>query len=78
MEVYLCGQMAERGHLYQLEKVLPVVLCHETEESQEGPAEGVVAGVAIVGVPPSLYALVALGAVPGSKKWGTVLEREEI
>ena len=67
MEVCLWGQTAEWGHLYQLEKVLPVVLRHQTEESQEGPAEGVKAGIAIVGVPPSLYAFVALGAVPGSK-----------
>lgn len=72
----LWDQMAEWGHLYQLKKVLPVILRHETEESQEGPAEGVVAGVAIVGVPSSLDAFVALGAVPGSKKGG-VLGREE-
>lgn len=68
---------AEWGYLYQLEKVLPVVLRHEPEESQESPAEGVIAGVAIVGVPPSLYAFVALRAVPGSKKGGAVLGREE-
>lgn len=74
----LWGQMAESGHLYQLEKVLPVILRHETEQSQEGPAEGVVAGVAIVGVPASLDAFVALGAVPGSKKRGeAVLGRQE-
>lgn len=53
--------------MYQLKEVLPIVLCHEAEESQEGPAEGVIAGVAIIGVPPSLYALVTLGAVPGDR-----------
>lgn len=52
------------GQPYQLEEVLPVVLCHEAEESQEGPAESVIAGVAIVGVPPRLDALVTLRAVP--------------
>lgn len=31
-----------------LVKVFPVVLSHESEKSQEGPAEGVEAGVAIV------------------------------
>ena len=53
--------------MYQLEEVLPIILCHEAEESQEGPAEGVLAGVAIVGVPPSLDTLVTLGAVPVDK-----------
>lgn len=55
------------GWLYQLEEVLPVVLCHEAEERQEGPAEGVIAGVAIVGVPPGFHALVTLGALPGDR-----------
>lgn len=58
------------GQLYQLEEVLPIVLCHEAEESQEGPAEGVVAGVAIVGVPPGLDALITLGAVPRDRTGG--------
>lgn len=31
-----------------LVKVFPVVLSHESEKSQEGPAEGVEAGVAVV------------------------------
>lgn len=64
------GNRAEEqggGQLYQLEEVLPIVLCHEAEESQEGPAEGVIAGVAVVGVPPSLHALVTLGAMPGER-----------
>lgn len=42
-------------------------MCHEAEERQKGPAEGVIAGVAIVGVPPSFNARVALGAVPGNR-----------
>jgi hypothetical protein len=50
--------------LYQLEEVLPIVLGNEAEESQEGPAEGIVAGVAIVGVPSSLDALITLRAMP--------------
>lgn len=48
----------------QLEQVLPVVLRHESEEGQEGPAEGVVAGVAVVGVSPSLYARESFWALP--------------
>lgn len=40
----------------QLKQVLPVILGHESEESQEGPTKRVIAGVAIVGVPPSLHA----------------------
>lgn len=42
-------------------------MCHEAEERQEGPAEGIIAGVAIVGVPPSFNALVTLGALPGDR-----------
>lgn len=49
---------------YQLEEVLPEVLRHEAEQRQESPAEGVVAGVAVVGVPPCLHALVSLRALP--------------
>lgn len=66
------GTLAQvgRGSAYQLEEVLPEVLCHEAEEGQEGPAEGVVAGVAIVGVPPSLHALVALRALPAGEQQG--------
>lgn len=47
----------------QLEKVLPVVLGHESEEGEEGPAKRVKAGVAIVGVPPSLHAQVSFWAI---------------
>lgn len=46
----------------QLEKVLPVVLGHESEEGEESPAERVKAGVAIVGVPPSLHTQVSFWA----------------
>lgn len=52
----------------QLEKVLPVVLGHESEEGEEGPAKGVKTGVAIVGVPPSLHARVSLWALPINKE----------
>lgn len=31
-----------------LVKVFPEILCHESEQGEEGPAEGVKAGVAIV------------------------------
>lgn len=48
----------------QLEKVLPVVLGHESEEGQEGPAKRVKTGVAKVWVPPSLHAGVSFRALP--------------
>lgn len=48
--------------LYQHVKIFPEVLCHETEESQEGPAEAIKAGVAVVWIPPSFHTRVALGA----------------
>lgn len=67
-----------RGPLYQLEEVLPIVLCHEAEESQEGPAEGVIAGVAIVGVPPGLDALVTLRAAPGDRMGAGFREKGEL
>lgn len=43
-------------NIYQLVKVLPVVLSHESKQRQESPAKGVKARVAIVGVPTSLHA----------------------
>lgn len=46
----------------QLKKILPVVLCHQTEESQEGPAKRVVVCVAIVGIVSSLKADVPIRA----------------
>lgn len=48
--------------LYQHVKIFPEVLCHEAEESQEGPAEAIKAGVAVVWIPPSFHTRVALGA----------------
>ena len=45
-------------------EVLPVVLCHEPEEGEEGPAEGVKTGVAIVWVPPRLQTVKAVRALP--------------
>lgn len=62
-------------HLYQHVKVFPEVLCHESEESQEGPAEAVKAGVAIVWIPPSFHACEALWAA--AERWGGDREREE-
>lgn len=43
---------------------LPAVLCHQAEQGQEGPAEGVEAGVAIVGVATRLQALEAIRTLP--------------
>lgn len=47
----------------QLEKVLPVVLGHKSEEGKEGPAKRVEAGVAKVRIPPSLHACVSFWAL---------------
>lgn len=40
---------------YQLIKILPVILSHESKQRQEGPAECVKARVAVIGVSPSLH-----------------------
>lgn len=53
--------------LYQHVEVFPKVLCHESEESQEGPAEAVKAGVSVVWIPPSFHACVTLRAA--AKGW---------
>ena len=55
---------------HQHVEVLPEVLCHEPEESQEGPAETVEAGVAVVWIPPSFHASVALWAAAGERGGG--------
>lgn len=44
----------------QVEQVLPEVLGHESEQSQKCPTEGVIAGVAIVWVPPGLQTAVSI------------------
>ena len=61
-----------------MEEVLPIVLGHEAEESQEGPAEGVIAGVAVVGVPPGLDALITLRAMPVDRMGTGVREKGEL
>lgn len=62
---------------YQHVKVFPEVLCHESEESQEGPAEAVKAGVAVVWIPPSFHTCVALrAAAEGWRKRERNRERE--
>lgn len=38
--------------LHLVEQFFPVVLGHESEESQKSPAEGIKTGVAIVWIPP--------------------------
>lgn len=53
--------------IYQHVKVFPEVLCHESEESQESPAEAVKAGVTVVWIPPSFHACVALWAA--AEEW---------
>lgn len=53
--------------LYQHVKILPEVLCHESEESEESPAEAVKAGVTVVGVPSSFHACKALWTTSKNK-----------
>lgn len=48
----------------QLEQVFPEVLCHEAEEGEEGPAEGVVVGVSVIRIPPRFYTHVSLRTQP--------------
>ena len=53
---------------YQHVEILPEVLGHESEEGEEGPAEAVEAGVAVVGVPARLHTGVALRATPSNTR----------
>ena len=62
------GFQRNRAVIYQHVKIFPVILRHEAEECQEGPSEAVKAGVAIVWIPPSLHACVALRAAPESSQ----------
>lgn len=52
--------------LYLLIKVFPVVLSHESEKSQEGPAEGVKAGVAVVWITASFDTYETLWTEPAN------------
>lgn len=49
-----------------LVKVFPVVLSHESEKSQEGPAKGVKAGVAVVGITASFDTYETLWTEPAN------------
>lgn len=49
----------KRPRPYQLVQVLPIVLRHKAEQSQESPAKTVKAGVPIVWIATSLHACVA-------------------
>jgi len=53
---------------YQLVQVLPKVLRHEAEESQESPAKTVKAGVVIIWIATSLHACVAFRTATEAKK----------
>lgn len=53
---------------YQHVQVLPKVLGHEAEESQESPAKTVKAGVAIIWIATSLHACVAFRTATEAKK----------
>lgn len=47
-----------------VKELFPVVLRHEPEEGQKGPAEGVKTGVAVVGIPPHFEAVKPIWALP--------------
>lgn len=62
-----------------LVKVLPVVLCHQSEQREEGPTKWVETGVAIVGIRSHSLANIPLWAPPAtntasvrSANWGWI------
>lgn len=60
-------ELSSLVHLYEtdlLVEVLPVVLSHQSEQRQEGPAERVKAGVAVIWVPARFDAPESLWAQP--------------
>lgn len=59
---------------YLVVEVLPVVLRHQAEQGQEGPAEGVEAGVAVVRVPSHLQTVEAVGTLPVRRTQGRGLK----
>lgn len=61
-----------RTPTYLLVEALPAVLRHQSEEGEEGPGEGVEAGVAVVRVLACLQAPVALGTCPVARHTDSV------
>lgn len=53
---------------YLLVKVFPVILSHQSEQREEGPAERVKAGVIVVWVESNFEASVPLWALPTTNK----------
>lgn len=51
-----------------VKQFLPVVLCHESEEGQKSPAEGIKTGVAIVWIPSYFQAVKSVGTLPAMDK----------
>lgn len=49
---------------YLVVQIFPVVLGHEAEQGQEGPAKGVEASVAVVGVPTRLQTFKPIWTLP--------------
>ena len=64
--------------IYQLIKVLPVVLSHESKQRQESPAKSVEACVAIVGVSTSLHTDVSFWTLAARERNGAGLSRAVI
>lgn len=56
------------GVIYLMIEVFPVVLCHKSEESQEGPAKSVKTCVAIVWVPTRFQTLKPIRALSALRK----------
>ena len=54
--------MKRECRAYQLIEVFPVVLGHQTECTQHGPAEVVKVGVAVVGITAVLFTLIVFWA----------------
>lgn len=68
MNFYFCEYRISATDL--LVEVFPVVLRHESEQREERPAEGVEAGVAVVGIASRFDTSEALWTEPvGAQRW---------
>lgn len=62
---------------YLLIEIFPIILCHESEQREEGPPKGVEAGVVIVGVLSHPDAREALGTLPATTRRPVTLRRKD-
>lgn len=63
---FILGYFMSAKFPHLLVKVLPVVLCHQSEQREEGPTKWVETGVAIVGVRSHSLANIPLWAPPAT------------